>query len=124
MLDVINNKLRISNDKVSLNDIGRSHRLGKFKSTRETRNNKRPNRPIIVRFKGYDSRSEVFLQKKALKGTNIMITENLTAKRYQLLQKCIATLGKGKVWTYDGRITTKIDNEYVVINKVEDLANL
>ena len=53
-----------------------------------------------------------------------MITENLTAKRYGLLKKCFAKLGKGNVWTYDGRITTKVNNSYFVISNELDLDKL
>ena len=53
-----------------------------------------------------------------------MITENLTKKRYILLKKSIEKFGKGNVWTYDGRVTTKINNEYVVINNEDDLDGL
>ena len=77
-----------------------------------------------MKFKGYDSRDEVFKSKRLLKGSNIMITENLTSKRYDLLKKCIVKLGKGKVWTSDGRITTKVNGAYVVINNESELNNM
>ena len=67
-----------------------------------------------IKFTRYDSRGEVFANKRKLKGSNVMITENLTVKRYELLKKCIAKLGKGNVWSYDGRITTKKGDSYVV----------
>lgn len=126
ILKVIYDQLLIPEGKVSPRDIGRSHRLGKplNKNERTTRSMKERTRPIIVRFKGYDSRSEVFAAKRKLKGSNIMVTENLTAKRYNLLKKCLTKLGKGNVWTYDGRITTIINNSYVVIKNEFDLAKL
>ena len=46
---------------------------------------------------GYDSRNEVFMSKRLLKGSKIMVTENLTATRYELLKKCLVKLGKGNV---------------------------
>ena len=55
-----------------------------------------------------------------------MVTENLTATRYELLKKCLVKLGKGNinVWCIDGRITIKIDGSYVVINSASELDNL
>ena len=57
VMEIIRNQLEISDDKVSMKDIDRSHRLGKLKNERATRANKPRNRPIIVKFKGYDSLS-------------------------------------------------------------------
>ena len=131
IMNIVHNQLKIPNDAdtgVIKRDIDRSHRLGKFKlaSGKQTRSagNQAP-RPIIVKFKGYDTRSAVFNVKRELKGTNIMITENLTKTRYALLKKCIEKLGKGKVWSYDGRITTKLSNNtYTVIDSESDLLKL
>ena len=121
-LDIIHNTLGVSKTTLSREHIDRSHRLGRRNERRTTRSSK--SRPIIVKFKGYDSRQEVFSRKKKLKGSKVMITENLTAKRYALLQKCIEKLGKGKTWTVDGRITTKKGDAYVVISNETDLDNL
>ena len=132
IMNIVHNQLNIPDDVVTgvtKHDIDRSHRLGrsnKHASARQTRSatNQAP-RPIIVKFKGYDSRSVVFKVKRELKGSNIMITENLTKTRYALLKKCIEKLGKGKVWTYDGRITTKLSNNtYTVIDSESDLLKL
>ena len=77
VLDVIHKKVIIPEEKVSISDIDRSHRFGKAKPTTETRSNKRSHRPIIIKFKGYDSRSADFSTKKTLKGSKVMVTENL-----------------------------------------------
>ena len=109
-------------DSVSKGDIDRSHRMGKFNNPltrRQTRSSgNQAARPIIVKFK-------VFEVKPNLKDSNILITENLTKKRYVLSKKCFDSLGKGNVWTYDGRITTKLhDNSYFIINSESDLLSL
>ena len=127
MMGIIHNILKI--DSVSQGDIDRSHRMGKFNkplTRRQTRSSgNQAARPIIVKFKGYDSRNDVFKVKRNLKGSNILITENLTKKRYVLLKKCFDSLGKGNVWTYDGRITIKLhDNSYFIINSESDLLSL
>ena len=52
------------------------------------------------------------------------ISENLTKTRYELLKAAIIKFDKGNVWSSDGRITTKINNSYVVINTVSELESL
>ena len=83
------------------NDVARTHRLGKLKE------GNRP-RPIIVRFLSYRQRAKVFSLKKKLKGTRTMISENLTSKRYKLLQRCYDEFDKRNVWTFDGRVNVKL----------------
>ena len=62
-----------------------------------------------------------FKEKRNLKGTNISRAENLTHTRYELYKSAISKFGKGKVWTSDGRITTKVNDQYVIIKSAEDL---
>ena len=59
-----------------------------------------------------------------LKNQNVLISENLTKSRYLLYKECIVKLGKGNVWTNEGRITTRINNRYVTINNVGDQTSL
>ena len=121
VLDVINNSLELGN--IDLNDIQRSHRLGPKKNSRNTRSsstNNRP-RPIILRFTSYRERDKVFRNKSKLKGSKVLITENLTRRRYELLQATLAKYGKGNTWTRDGRILTKVGERIVNINKMDDL---
>ena len=78
--EVIDTKLQVGFDD---KDIARTHRLGRKKD-----DNSKP-RPIIVRFLSYRQRKKAFDAKKKLKGQKIVITENLTKKRYLLLQRCV-----------------------------------
>ena len=59
-----------------------------------------------------------------LKGTGISITENLTKKRYTLYKHAVAKYGIGKIWTIEGRVTTKIDNKIFVIKSEDDLVQI
>lgn len=123
VLDVINNKLGLAN--ITLDDVQRSHRIGSLQNNqRITRSTPSRPRPIILRFLNYRHRQEVFKKKKLLKHQNVSISENLTQSRYRLYKECLVKLGKGKVWTIDGRITTKINNRYVTINNVDILESL
>ena len=97
-------------------DITRSHRLG-----RKREGDAKP-RPIIVRFLSYRQRKMVYDTKKKLKGQNIVVTENLTKKRYSLLRKCFDSFEKNNVWVLDGRIYCKCGNDNIkVFTKDEEL---
>ena len=61
-------------EKLSVNDIDRSHRLGKKQT------GSRP-WPIIIKFARYNVHNVIFRKKKILKDKAVSITENLTKKR-------------------------------------------
>ena len=105
----------------TINDIQRSHRLGRRNTKHFTRSQAQKPRPIIVRFGDFRKRQQVFRNKKTLKGMNVSITENLTKSRYLLYQASMKRYGKGKIWTIEGRVTTKVNEKYVVINNMDDL---
>ena len=77
-------------------DIARSHRLG--------RKAEGVHRPIIVRLLSYRQKKAVYDAKKQLKGSGVVITENLTKKRYELYKQCKEKFGNHNVTTLDGRI--------------------
>ncbi|KAK3933313.1 RNA-directed DNA polymerase from mobile element jockey [Frankliniella fusca] len=66
---------------LNFSDIDRSHRVGRKGSS---------DRPIIVKFVSYARRSEVFGNKKHLKNTKIIIREDLTVCRLQLLKEAVS----------------------------------
>ena len=103
---------------VTVNEVTRTHRLGRKRDEQS----KKP-RPIIVKFLSYRQRKKVFNNKKKLKGQGIVISENLTKKRYSLLQKCIDIHGKHNCWSLDGRIYCKTDGIITIVNKEVDLVN-
>ena len=88
---------------LSINDLDRTHRIGKSRVVNATTKS----RPIIVKFARYIVRRKVFSNKKKLKGKNISITESLTKKRMEKLKEARDQHGFGNVWTYDGRILIK-----------------
>ena len=96
---------------VKQEDLDRSHRLGKVK-----RNDNKP-RPIIVKFARYAVRNKVFSNKKKLKGKKLLITESLTVYRMKLLDEARQKYGVRNVWTYDGRVMYKENNEISVCKK-------
>ena len=119
VIGIIKDKLNIN---LTYADIQRSHRIGKRNTNqRITRLNKVNPCPIIFKFVSYRKRKEVFSQKKHLKGSNISITESLTANGLILFKAASNVYGKGMCWTNDGRVTTKVDNRYITINSLDDL---
>ena len=120
-LNILNNELGFQFEQ---NHIQRSHRLGVKKQARNTRSNKTNPRPIIIKFSNYRDRRAVFVSKKKLKGQPISISENLTKTRYVLLKAATLKLGRGNVWSNDGRIMTKMNDRYINITSLEDLNGL
>lgn len=110
VLDVLHNKLRLTH--ITLDHIERTHRLGKPSSPSNPRDKPRG---IIMRFVSYRPRREVFTAKKALKGSDLVLTEHLTALRHKLLRDAMEQYGKRKVWTLDGRIFAEVNGNIKLI---------
>ena len=100
------------NTTLDMNEIDRSHRLGKPRSHPSVPENKRNTpRDIIVKFTSYRSRSRVFQSKKQLENNsafpNTYINEDLTKTRSELLYKARKMKTSGKIksaFSRDGRI--------------------
>ena len=98
ILKTINEKLDV---KITENEIDRSHRK---------KDGQKP-RPIIVKLTRYNTRKKVFASKRKLKGTGVSITESLTTKRMEQLNKAREEHSFTNVWTTDGKIFFKRPNE-------------
>ena len=79
-------------------ELHHTHRIGNPKSG----NNRQ--RPIFVKFARYNTRSKVFVNKRKLKNTGILITESLTKYRIQFLKEAKREFGFNNVWMVVGRI--------------------
>ena len=101
----INENLDIKIDEI---DIDRSHRIGRYDKT------KKKARPIIVKFARYNVRGRVFRERQKLKGTGKTITKSLTRKKIGQLNDAREKYGFNNVWSYDGKILYKINNEVKV----------
>ncbi|KAB0801574.1 hypothetical protein PPYR_03760 [Photinus pyralis] len=93
VVQFLENKLNITCTEL---DIERTHRVGKRQDGVK--------RAIIVKFASYRKRAEIFASKKLLKKTGFLISEDLTALRYQLYKQYCEIYAKPNVWTTDGRI--------------------
>ena len=120
VLNVNNKDLGLTD--VNINDIQRSHRLGPKRQHRNTRNSKATPRLIIFRFSNFRKRQLVFKTKRNLKGKDISLSESLTRARYELLKASIEKYGKGKGWTNEGRVATKVGDNFVTIRSKNDLS--
>ena len=94
--------------KLAVADIGRSHRMGRLKKGKQSR-------PIIIKFARYNIRNRVFKNKKKFKDTGSSITENLTQKRMQMLTKTRNGLLFKNLWTQDGKMLVKSDDNTIKI---------
>ena len=103
--DFINEKLDIKIDEI---DIDRSHRIGRYDKT------KKKARPIIVKFARYNVRGRVFRERQKLKGTGKTITKSLTRKKIGQLNDAREKYGFNNVWSFDGKILYKINDEVKV----------
>ena len=74
-----------------------------------------------MKFLDFRKRQLVFKNKSALKGKKIAITENLTKSRYSLYIAAMAKFGKGNIWTSEGRVMSKANDNVLIINSMNDL---
>ena len=93
------------NENMLLVGLDRTHRIRKKRHS-----NSKPC-PVIVKFKRDNIREKVFKSKKKLKGKNISITKDLTGYRMSVVNEARELLGFKNVWTYDGLILYKNNND-------------
>jgi hypothetical protein len=136
VIDTIRERLNIS---ITEEDLDRTHRLGPKRklpppeeeddntdSASYPRNHLRPRpRPIIIKFARYATRNVVFCAKSGLKSTGIVISENLTLRRVNLLKNANAHPDVESAWSIDGKIQLiSKKNKYTIINTINDLDKL
>ena len=121
VLDVFRN---IMGMRIGIDEVERTHRLGRKAYINSTREDRLPKsgRPIIIKFSAYRKRQEIFSNKKKLKGSDLLLTENLTKTRMHLLTKAREIVGVKNCWTVDGRIVAiRRDKKIVTISREEHL---
>ena len=105
IIDTVVEKMNMA---ITSDDLDRSHRIGKKKEGNKSR-------LIIVKFSRYNTRHKIFSNKKSLKGTNTSITESLTATRMAKLKEARDEKGFKSVWTFDGKILFKNQENKTVV---------
>jgi len=109
-LEIINRKLELN---MTREQICRVHRTGKIKSNKP--------RGIIIKFVSYKQRSLVFQNKKKLKGSGIIITEDLTKNRLSLYKTACDVYGPRNTWSKDGCILVNFEGTIKRINNPSDI---
>lgn len=87
-------------------------------------NNKNKPRAVVIKFSNTQQRNMVFFNKKLLKGSKIIIMEELVKSKHELLTLAKEKLGKGNVWTINGRIYTKLNGKRICLKNEDDIINL
>jgi hypothetical protein len=104
VLDLVNNKLGIDLDATC---IDRSHRVGRVPV--RSAESDRP-RPLLVRFISYRYRRLVMDKKSMLRGTNIVVREDLTPLRAAAFREAAHTHGIRNTWTRDGKVFCRTED--------------
>lgn len=112
-LQLFEEKLGITLDQSA---IDRSHRLGKQLKDKC--------RPIIVKFSRYNDRASVFANKSKLKSTGIVIREDLTKKRFDILNAAKKKFGLKNTWSRDGVIYIKTRSGLSSVNTMKEFNEL
>nr|XP_054761408.1 uncharacterized protein LOC129267808 [Lytechinus pictus] len=106
--EAVTAKLGVSLD--NMKDIDRSHRTGRTPvsaqpgSSSTSGTDKPKPRPIIVKLTSYRKKREILQNRKKLKGTKIVIAEDLTMKNQKLISQTRSSKSVKTAWSSDGRI--------------------
>jgi hypothetical protein len=73
-----------------------------------------PHRGIIVRFMNRKHRDEMIKNRRALKNTKVVVTEDLTNANYKLFQAVRNSALCDKTWTTNGKVLMKCKNGKIV----------
>lgn len=110
-LDLITKKMEI---KMESYNIESCYRVGKYDPNKV--------RPIYIKFVRLDNKREIFKNKKKLKGTGIVIREELTKEKLEIVKAALNLIGdEGNVWTDGGNVFGKIGEHVIRINSRKDL---
>ncbi|KAK7102729.1 hypothetical protein V1264_020910 [Littorina saxatilis] len=105
VLALFNNKLSV---KVSPEDIEAVHRLGRLQRDRSTP------RGTIVRFVSRRIRDQILFNRRGLKGSGVVIVEDLTQTTQYLFHKVKEDAICEKAWTKNGKVIMKTKKGKVV----------
>lgn len=110
-LDLFRNKLDL--DLWSERDVDRSHRVG-------ISSNGRP-RAILLKFLRHTDKEAVIRARRKLKGTGIVIREDLTKTRMDWIRALRNHLDSRSIWSNDGTIVAYFNNQKNFIRNPHDL---
>lgn len=99
-------------------DIDSCYRIGK------TNTDKKKARPVIINFASLKSRNDAFYNKKKLKGSNMVLVEELTKNKYILLQHVKQKFGNKNAWSKNGKIYADIKGKKLMVKSAEELEGM
>lgn len=111
VLNLFANKLNLK-DYLSDN-IDHTYRIGKPGDNKT--------RAIMVRFTNLKAKNSVIKNRKLLRGSGVIIADDMVKEKHVLLKEAAEILGKNKVWCRDGIIFANVNNQKTIINNKEDL---
>lgn len=93
--------------------IDYSHRLGKDENR---------SKPLLVKFVNRNIKNEIYRKKSKLKGTKLVIREDLTLKNIQLMKSARDKFNTA--WTNNCNIFTKVNGKIYKIGSYSDINNI
>lgn len=109
LITLFQNKLGI---KVSTQDVDFCYRV---------KSKEGANRCVIVRFCQNWLKQEIFRSKRKLKGSNIVIKEDLTLRRVSVYKQACIKFDPKNVWSSEGKVVCKINNRIYKFSSLKDL---
>lgn len=116
VMHLLNNKLKINLPDGVINEC---RRIGpKNKSVSKSR-------VTLVNLSRCKYKHLIIKYRKLLKGTKIVITEDLSKESYSLFKDAVRELGRDvKVWSMDGNIYTVVNNTKYKIKNVSEISDI
>nr|CAH7719784.1 unnamed protein product [Callosobruchus chinensis]CAH7738924.1 unnamed protein product [Callosobruchus chinensis] len=99
---IISSKLKINPEELD-NNVVTAYRVGQKAEARP--------RHIIVAFRDNQIKHSIYAKKKMLKGSQIVMKEDLTVERMKIVKEASEKYGFKNVWTFNGNIFVKTDNK-------------
>ena len=101
--DMCASKLKID---LKVDDIEVAHRIGRYVAGRI--------RPVIVKLASRKTKDQIIKMRKALKGTRVVIAEDLTRANARLYTLCRNSMDYTDVWTRNGTVRAKTRDGRIV----------
>nr|CAI5856437.1 unnamed protein product [Callosobruchus analis] len=113
VINIIKSHLGVN---VEHKDILLCTRIGKMEKARP--------RGILLKLTSILKKQEIFNKKKNLKGSGIVLKEDLTDHRLKLMEEAVEKTSLKSVWSYNGRVYVMKDSKKINIRNRKDLDKL
>jgi len=78
-------------------------------------------KPIIIKFTQRGPRNLIFFNKNKLKGTSLVVREDLTKSKSDIYKGAVSKFGRKNVWTINSNIYASIQGAKILLSSVEDV---